>query len=251
MDDAMRALPLEGASNFRDLGGYAAGNGMRVRWRRLFRSDQLSALTQADAQALARLGLARTIDFRGQEERSAQPYALPRVRQLPLPIEPTVVRRYRELAARGERFGVALADRLMRETYLGFVADDAPQFAQFFEQLLQDDAPLVFHCTAGKDRTGFAAALLLLALGVGREQVMQDYLLTNRLYRRPPPPAQDDTTRAVHEVIWGVRAEYLQSALAAVDQGSGGLQGYLQGRLGLSDAARARLAALYLEAPPR
>lgn len=99
----MRAVPLAGASNFRDLGGYAAGNGMRVRWRRLFRSDQLSALTPADTHALASLGLARTVDFRGQEERAAQPYSLPRVRQLPLPIEPTVVRRYRELAARGAR----------------------------------------------------------------------------------------------------------------------------------------------------
>lgn len=251
MGDFSRALTLDGASNFRDLGGYGAADGRRLRWRTLFRSDHLAALTPQDTAQLAQLGLARAVDFRGREERAAQPYELASVRYQSVPIEPTVVRRYRELVARGERLDVAQAERLMRETYLGFVADDAPQFGAFFAQLLEGDAPLVFHCTAGKDRTGFAAALLLLALGVGREQVMQDYLLTNRLYRRPPPPAQDETTRAVHDVIWGVRAEYLQSALAALDQGPGGLQGYLQGRLGLSAAARARLAALYLEAPPR
>ena len=251
MTESERALPLAGASNFRDLGGYGAADGRRVRWRRLFRSDHLAALTPHDTDVLARLRLARVVDFRGREERAAQPYELPAVRYRAVPIEPTVVRRYRELAARGERLDVAHAERLMVDTYQGFVADDAPQLAEFFEQLLADDAPLVFHCTAGKDRTGYAAALLLLALGVPREAVMQDYLLTNRLYRKPPPPGDDATTRAVHEVIWGVRAEYLQTALDAMEREHGGVQAYLRQRLKLSEAGHRRLAELYLEAPLR
>jgi len=251
MDEPSRALPLAGASNFRDLGGYAALDGRRVRWRRLFRSDHLAALTDHDARTLAALGLARAVDFRGEQERAAQPYALSAVRYRAVPIEPTVVRRYRELAARGERLDAAGAEQLMVEIYRGFVADDAPQLTEFFEQLLADDAPLVFHCTAGKDRTGYAAALLLLALGVPRDAVMQDYLLTNRLYRKPPPPGDDAATRAVHDVIWSVRAGYLQTALDAMEREHGGVQGYLRQRLKLTEAARQRLAALYLEAPTR
>lgn len=251
MTESERAVPLAGASNFRDLGGYVAADGQRVRWRRLFRSDHLAALTSEDTVLLAQLQVARAVDFRGREERAAQPYALPGVRYQSVPIEPTVVRRYRELAARGERLDEAHARQLMLDTYLGFVADDAPQMTEFFAQLLGDDAPLVFHCTAGKDRTGLAAALLLLALGVPREVVMQDYLLTNRLYRRPPPPADDATTRAVHEVVWGVRAEYLQTALDAMEREHGGIEGYLRQRLKLTEAARRQLARLYLQAPTR
>lgn len=250
MTESERALALSGASNFRDLGGYAAADGRHVRWRTLFRSDHLAALTPADRAVLADLHLARAVDFRGREERLAQPYELPDVRYQAVPIEPTVVRRWRELAARGERIDAVGAERLMRDTYRGFVADDAMQLAEFFDQLLADDAPLVFHCTAGKDRTGYAAALLLLALGVPRDAVMRDYLLTQQLYRMPPAPFDDPVTRATHEVIWGVRPEYLQAALADIDGSPGGLAGYLQQRLKLGGAALERLRALYLRARP-
>lgn len=251
MNASERALPLVGASNFRDLGGYAAADGRQVRWRRVFRSDHLADLTPGDVAVLARLPLARVVDFRGDQERAAQPYALPAVRYQAVPIEPTVVRRYRELVQRGEQLDAAHAERLMVDTYLGFVADDAPQLTEFFDQLLAGDAPLVFHCTAGKDRTGYAAALFLLALDVPRDVVMQDYLLTNRLYRKPPAPADDPLTRAVHDVIWGVRAAYLQAALDAIDREHGSVQGYLRQRLKLSGAAQERLADLYLSAPTR
>lgn len=251
MNASERALPLAGVSNFRDLGGYAAADGRQVRWRRVFRSDHLAGLTPDDVALLARLPLARVVDFRGDEERRAQPYALAAVRYRAVPIEPTVVRRWRELAARGEPLDEAHARTLMVDTYLGFVADDAPQMREFFDVLLADDAPLVFHCTAGKDRTGYAAALFLLALGVPREVVMHDYLLTNALYRMPPSPAPDAATRAVHEVIWSVRGEYLQAALSAMDKEEGGVQAYLRKRLGLGDAALRQLAALYLQPPVR
>lgn len=248
---ALRALPLSGASNFRDLGGYLGADGRRLRWRHLFRSDHLAALTPQDTDVLKGLGLARAVDLRGQEERTAQSYVLPAVRYLSVPIEPTVVRRYRELTARGERFDVAQAQALMLETYRAFVADDAPQFAELFAQLLDEDSPLVFHCTAGKDRTGFAAALILLALGVSRQDVMHDYLLTNRLYRRPAPPRDDAVSRAVHEVVWSVRPEYLQVAFDEIDREHGGVGGYLERRLGLRAPARQRLAQLYLEPQPQ
>jgi len=134
----------------------------------------------------------------------------------------------------------------MQDTYRSFVHDYAPRFAQLFQLLLDSQDPLVFHCTAGKDRTGWAAALLLTALGVDEDTVMQDYLLTNQLYQRPattfaPMPAE------VMDVLWRVQASYLAAATDMVRADFGGMEGYLRDALGIDSAARERLAALYLE----
>lgn len=249
MQDFSRTLSLTGASNFRDLGGYRGLDGRTVRWRRLFRSDHLAALTPQDAQVLAGVGLTRSVDFRGLVESAAQSYALPQVRYHALPIEPTVVQRAKELAVAGQQITAPVAVGLMQDTYRAFVSDNAQQFAGLFEQLLAEDSPLVFHCTAGKDRTGFAAALILLALGVSREVVMQDYLLTNALYRRPAGLVSS-APQEVLNVIWRVQEDFLEAALQAVDQDHGGVQRYLERRLGVDDAARSRLAQLYLQPSP-
>lgn len=246
MDDFSRSLSLAGASNFRDLGGYAGRDGRIVRWRRIFRSDHLAGLTPQDAHVLAELGVARAVDFRGRVESSALSYALPDVRYYALPIEPTVVQRAKEMAQTGQRMTEPKAVELMQDTYRAFVSDNAAQFAGLFEQLLAEDTPLVFHCTAGKDRTGFAAALILLALGVDRDVVMQDYLLTNGLYRRPES-LKSSAPEEVLNVIWRVREDFLQAALQAVDRDHGGVQRYLERRLGVDEAARRRLADLYLQ----
>jgi len=243
-----RSVALSGASNFRDLGGYAGLDGRTVRWRRLFRSDHLAALTPEDTRALSGLGLARALDLRGTQERAAQAYALPDVRYHALPIEPVVAQRAQEMAATGQAMDAALARRLMHDTYRAFVADNAAQFAALFEHLLQDDSPLVFHCTAGKDRTGFAAALILRALGVPQDVVLHDYLLTNGLYRRPAV-LQGSAPPEVLDVIWRVQADFLQAAFDALEQEHGSLQRYLERALRLDEAARARLAQLYLQAP--
>jgi len=243
-----RALALEGLTNFRDLGGYPGLQGRPVKWRRLFRSDQLGALTPADQQRLAELGIARAVDFRGMHERAAQPYTLPGVTQYALHVEPMVVQRVQELLQKGSAPTPAETVRLMQDTYRAFVHDNAPRFAELLQLLLASDAPLVFHCTAGKDRTGFAAALILLALGVPRAVVMQDYLLTNALYR-PPFLASSSTPREVLEVIWFVREDFLDAALRLIDAEYGGPEPYLERVLGLNAAARAKLAQLYLQPP--
>lgn len=246
LDAFSRSLNLTGATNFRDLGGYAGQDGRPVRWRRLFRSDHLAGLTPQDADVLASLGLVRAVDFRGEQERAALAYALPNVAYHPLAIEPTVVQRAKAMALAGETLTPAIAVDLMRDTYRAFVADNTPQFAALFAHLLDSDAPLVFHCTAGKDRTGFAAALILLALGVPRGVVMDDYLLTNGLYRRPAGLAG-----AAHEdvlaVLWRVQADFLEAALEAVERDHGGVDRYLAQRLGVGATEQARLAQLYLQ----
>ena len=242
-----RSLPLTGASNFRDLGGYIGHDGRAVKWRRLFRSDHLAALTPQDQTLLAELGVARTIDFRGKAESAAHSYALPGVAYHPLVIEPTVVQRAMELARAGHHLTAQDAVGLMQQTYRGFVYDNAPRFAELFRLLLASDAPTVIHCTAGKDRTGFAAALILLALGVPRDVVMHDYLLTNALYQRPPGMGSH-APEEVLRVLWRVQEEFLDAALHMVDNDYGGLQTYLVDVLGVDAAAQKELAGRYLQA---
>lgn len=245
--DPTRSLPMAGATNFRDLGGYAGLDGRVVKWRRIFRSDHLAGLTATDQALLAELGVSRAIDFRGKAEGAAHAYAIPGVAYHPLVIEPTVVQRALELQATGRTLTAQDAVGLMQQTYRGFVHENAPRFAELFRLLLASDAPTVFHCTAGKDRTGFAAALILLALGVPRDTVMQDYLLTNNLYRRPPGMGSH-APEEVLAVLWRVQEEFLDAALHMVDQDYGGVQTYLVEVLGVDAAAQRQLAGLYLQA---
>ncbi len=242
-----RVLPLQGTSNFRDLGGYRAADGRTLRWRRLYRSAHLGGLTPADHALLHERGVARAFDFRGIEERAAAPYGWPGLQQHPLPIEPTVVQRMQDLVAAGRALTAELVAGLMRDLYRDLVNDRSQRFAELFEHLLAADTPAVFHCTAGKDRTGVAAALLLLALGVPRDVVRHDYLLSNDLYRRPPTPPSETPPDAL-AVLWRVQQGFLDAALQAIDDDHGGIDRYLADRIGLGEAARARLAARYLDA---
>jgi protein-tyrosine phosphatase len=242
-----RSHPRTGATKFRDLGGYIGHGGQPVKWRRIIRSDHLAGLTAQDHALLAELGVARAIDFRGQAESAAFAYALPGIAYHPLAIEPTVVQRALELQRTGRQLTAQDAVGLMQDTYRGFVHDNAPRFAELFNLLLASDAPTVFHCTAGKDRTGFAAALILLALGVPRDVVMQDYLLTNTLYRRPEGMGSH-APEEVLAVLWRVQEEFLNAALHMVDNDFGGVQAYLVDVLGVDAAAQKELAGKYLQA---
>jgi protein-tyrosine phosphatase len=241
-----RSLNLTGASNFRDLGGYVGLDGRPLHWRKLFRSDHLAALTPADQAVLTDLGLSRAYDFRGVIERAAVPYDLAGVASHSLPIEPTVVQRMKDLLETGHRLTAQETVALMQETYRAFVSDNGPRFADLFNHLLASDTPLVFHCTAGKDRTGFAAALILMALGVPRPVVMQDYLLTNELLRIESAPAYG-VPREVMQVLWRVQEDFLDAALHAVDADHGGVEKYLKTALGVGPLERKRLAELYLQ----
>lgn len=242
-----RSIVLSGASNFRDLGGYAGAGGRTLKWRHLFRADHLAALTPADQARLAALGIVRSADFRGASERAAQAYALPGVTTHTLDIEPTLIQQALQLQRQGQEMTPAQAVRLMQDTYRSFVTENAPRFAQLFELLLDSDAPLVFHCTAGKDRTGFAAALVLLALGVPRAVVMQDYLLTNALYRPPSDWGDAHSTPPALQVLWRVQEDFLEAALHGVEVEYGGIASYLERALRLNAAAQQRLAQLYLQ----
>lgn len=246
MQTPSRSLQLSGASNFRDLGGYTGRDGRTLRWRRLFRSDHLAALTQDDIVELSRHGLARVCDFRGEAERAPLLCAMPGLSVHFLPIEPTVVQGMNDLLAAGHQLTAHDTVRLMEHTYRAFVHDNATAYAEFFRLLLEGDVPLVFHCTAGKDRTGFAAALILLSLGVSRQVVMQDYLLTNDFFRMPHSP-NSRLPQEVLQVLWRVQEGFLDAALHAVDTGYGGVKQYMEQALGIGPKEQDRLAALYLQ----
>ncbi|MBL8341478.1 MAG: tyrosine-protein phosphatase [Rubrivivax sp.] len=242
-----RVIALGGASNFRDLGGYVGRDGRRLRWRRLFRSDHLGGLSAEDHAVLAQLGVRAALDFRGVEERAAAPYVVPGLAQHALSIEPTVVQRMQEVESGGRELTGAIVEGLMRELYRRMVKHQAPRFREFFGHLLRAEGPLVFHCTAGKDRTGVAAALFLLALGVPRDSVFADYLLTNEVYR-PPWAPRPGIAPEVLRALWGVQESYLATVFDVIDAEPGGAQAYLRRQIGLDDEAVQALAARYLEA---
>lgn len=245
-----RSIALQGTTNFRDLGGYVGADGRTLRWRTLFRSDHLADLSAQDLQQLQALGVARAVDFRGEDERAAHGYQWPGLEQRALTIEPTVVQRAFALLQQGHHLTVEETVVLMQDTYRSFVIDNAGRFISLFHMLLESDQPMVFHCTAGKDRTGWAAALILLALGVSREVVEQDYLLTNQLYRRPAELATKTAQtipQEVLDVLWRVQMPFLDSAFALAEAHYGTMDRYLSEALGVDDAARVKLASMYLK----
>ena len=245
-DLSRRHIPLHGASNFRDLGGYVGHEGRPLKWRKIFRSDHLAALNPQDLAQLKTLGIARSFDFRGVQESQAQFYEWPNIQRYSLSIEPTVVQRLQAQHLTGKPLTAADALDAMQTTYRDFVRSDSHRFAQLFEHLLEKPDPLLFHCTAGKDRTGLAAALVLSALGVSEADIWKDYLLTNQLYKRNNTGAHT-LSPDVLKIVWEVQESFLKASLEVIHQDHGGMHNYLVQTLGLTPAALQKLRATYLD----
>jgi len=245
-DLSQRHIALTGASNFRDLGGYVGHQGRTVKWRKIFRSDHLAKLSPNDLLLIQSLGIQRSFDFRGVQESQAQAYDWPDIQRHSLSIEPTVVQRLQAQHLSGKPLTAADALDAMQTAYRDFVRVDSGRFAQLFEHLLDQPDPLLFHCTAGKDRTGLAAALVLYALGVSETDIWRDYLLTNQLYKRNSIGA---TALApdVLKIVWEVQESFLQASLEEIQATYGRVQNYLSDQLGLTPAALLRLQSLYLD----
>ncbi|HWK44542.1 MAG TPA: tyrosine-protein phosphatase [Stellaceae bacterium] len=240
-DNPDRLIVLEGATNFRDLGGYATDEGRTLRWGMVYRADGLGRLTDRDHDRLAGLGIRSVVDFRCDAERARLPNRLPTDlagRTHHLSIEPG--RRDVLLAHLDAKTAKPEHGRdHMIDVYRSFPIEHAAQFRRFFELLLDDEAvPLVFHCAAGKDRTGFAAALFLMALGVHAETVRADYLLTNRHWRNVSPGLLPPDVLAP---IIAADLDYLDAGLAAIDHAHGSIDAFFEQCLGLDAGNRARL----------
>lgn len=238
---AERLVPLEGTMNFRDLGGYLTGGGRRVRWGLLYRSDAFGSTTERDRDYLVALGVQAVHDFRHSSERERNPNLLPDGMA------------FHSWAIGGDAAEVFDLVEFMRERgaaqfgidgtvqiYTTMLEEHAPAFGALFTHLADDGAlPAVFHCTAGKDRTGLAAALLLSVLGVADDIVLDDYELTTT-YRSAHRIAQlaprlEAAGIDVEEVrpFLSAPREVLVRALAHLRERYGSIEGYLTGPAGV------------------
>ncbi len=258
-DARERGLPLEGATNFRDFGGYRAAEDRVVRWGQLYRSGQLSKLSDADRGAIGALGLDRIIDLRDVEELERAPSALlPRERErvVNLGLYPGSAGAYREKLLTGDA-SASLMTEMMFQINRDLARDHHAEYAALLREVARADGPILIHCAAGKDRTGFGVAMLLFALGVSRDEVMDDYLLSRthfdadgvlveqqRIYEeRGAPPIPREVLRPL------VDADplYLGSALEEAEAICGSIDAYLEGPLRCGPAERARLRERLLE----
>jgi protein-tyrosine phosphatase len=242
-------VPLEGGSNFRDLGGYRTADGRIVRRGAVFRSAHLGALTTADCAALGKLGVRTIVDLRGVNEAAETPHRLDGVdcRIVGAHIEPGIGDKIRHAIDDG-RATPFLMMQYLTDHYRDYPRRCTPGFRTLFATLSdRRHRPLVFHCTAGKDRTGFASALLLTLLGVPWDTVVEDYLRTNELWigHVGRYPELDMDTRAA---IIEARRPYLEAAFEVVSADFGGAETFAEKALGLDSAARERLKAELLEA---
>lgn len=246
----IRVLPLQGGRNFRDLGGYRTADGHRVKWGLLYRSGQMHDLTPADYAYLQKLGIRTVCDFRDTRERTGEPSQWP-AGQAPKILSDDYTLDMGGIMPPGDpsTWTRAQVVTAMTASYPKLLDQFQRQYARMFAELLAGHAPLAFHCTAGKDRTGAAAALLLSALGVPRATVIDDYLLSNQ--HMAPMPAHPTGFWAklspeAAQAIAGVDRRYIDAVFAVTDRHPGGTMGYLKDELGLGAAEIAKLRALYL-----
>lgn len=255
MDRVNREIILEGSFNFRDLGGYQTPEGYSVKRGQLFRSGNLSKLTEKDMELIVRLGIKNICDLRREDEIGRYPdpiFTDTRWNHIPVNPDRNVVSQVGDLGESSPNLNEPgeLLIYLNRKmvSYSG-------TFRKVFEILLEEpQAPMLFHCMAGKDRTGAVATLILSALGVSRDVIEEDYLYTNSTldrmkahfaglesYNRKP------VDQAVLDAMFEARLEYLHAFYDEVEKGYGSMDSYLKEAIGLTDRNISKLKAYLLE----
>jgi protein-tyrosine phosphatase len=248
-----RIVALERGHNFRDLGGYRTADGRRVRRGIVFRSGTMADLTEADVERLSRLGIVCICDLRTTSERAKHPTSWH---------DETKVRLFARdydhstgsLASLTLGDGEAVRSR-MTSLYRKLHEEQRDAYAELFDRLLCGDVPLVFNCAAGKDRTGVAAAMILSALGVPRETIVEDYVLSDRfaeplfnlLCRNPRYGLTPDTPRETWLPMTRALPEYIETMLDTLIESYGSVEAYLHRELGVDRASIDRLRDALLE----
>jgi protein-tyrosine phosphatase len=257
MTRAERTLRMDGVHNVRDYGGYSCSRG-RLRRNRLFRSGHHVNASDADCLRIDALGLAAVIDLRGVAERQAAPCRRgsgfsARVVSADEETSGLAPHLHAARQASSGPMDLSAAQAAMIKAYRGMPFRPALQrlFTRYFQTLADVSGPSLVHCAAGKDRTGLAVALLHLALGVHRDDVVHDYLLTNTASgaeRQRREGAElvramygADVSDEVVAALMGVDTCYLEAALQAIEAESGSLENYLVHALSLDTAMRERL----------
>ncbi len=249
---AQRDVPLEAGTNFRDMGGYRAADGRRVRWGRLFRSGHTAGLSERDRDIVAALDIRVCCDFRREDEHRLEPTRLPAsTRVVGLTVSPGSTTSFFEQGVPGGA-GPAEMAAFMEEINREFVRHHAPQFRRMLGELLAlEDGGFMINCAAGKDRTGFGAAMILAALGVAEDDIVADYLLSERYFpieremervlRKYGAYSERQLDPALVRPMMETRREYIAAALAQIRDDYGSLERFLDEALGVAAPERREL----------
>jgi protein-tyrosine phosphatase len=252
--------------NLRDLGGHQTRDGATVRTGLVYRADQLHPVSAADMKLLAGLGLRQVIDLRTASERDARPDQVPpgvTVRHIDVLADTRTpgLDGFEVLLAQPTRANALLGggkiDQVLEGVYRGFVSSPGAcrGFGDLFSTMARpDEAPLLFHCATGKDRTGWAAAVFLTLLDVPEDTVIEDYLRSNAFILPHYAPLIDRFAAAGGErdiltTVFGVKRAHLDAAFAEMTERHGTVERYFADGLGVDAESQARLRAMYLEPP--
>jgi len=256
-----RVLDLQGVHNFRDYGGYAVAGGGRLKRGILWRSGQHHGATDDDLHKIGELGLMAVFDLRGSKERTTHPCRRPAgfAATVHFPEEPSERHAPHIAAAQTTKQRDAASTReSMRRNYgsIAFRPELVAMIRRYLAELAEANGASLVNCMAGKDRTGITVAALHLATGVHRDDVIEDYLLTNTagdVEARIAAGAETIKviTGAMDEdvlrILMGVEAEYLEGAFRTMEERHGSIEGYLGEVLGADAALRDRLKAALVE----
>jgi protein-tyrosine phosphatase len=254
---------LAGVRNFRDVGGLPTVDGRRVRHGVLFRSGHLAHATQDDAAFLASLGLHTIFDFRNAADQKLEgpDVELPGVRNVNLPLsDPADGAEFWKMVRDGDldQLRTILADGRgadrMIASYRMIITQRTAEHSQVLRSLAEDSVPALMHCAAGKDRAGLSIAVTLLALGVERDAILDDYLKSNAKHRRykvhrsnPSASAYSPEVMELLDPLFDARAEYLTAAFETIEETWGGVEAYLAQGLGITPETRERLQERLLD----
>ena len=262
-------IPMEGGRNFRDMGGYTTADGRTLKKGQLYRSGVLHHLTEADYQTIEQLDIGTVVDLRATEERHSEPteWQAGNINMLTWDYEMNLDGND-ALFTRLAQPGVTAQDAelVMAEMYRDMVSQQRPHYAAMFEELATSGDALLFHCSAGKDRTGIAAALVMTALGMDRDTVMADFTLSEAILTDPrfanSAPALDeqmsDEQNAQYAALaqlpqpaiaalMGTRPIYLETAFDEMTKQYGSVDAYIKDGLGVSEEEIAALRGRLLE----
>jgi protein-tyrosine phosphatase len=238
-----RLLPMDGAFNTRELGGYKTTDGKSVKWGMLFRSDKLSDLSENDELYLQSLGIKRIVDFRSEGEKTEDPNIIPEgINYIETPINVDGAMRSKiEAVLKGETKKEIKS--FLVDANKEFVTNYTSVYEDFLRGLIDEDGPTLFHCTAGKDRAGFAAAITLIALGVSKEDVIEDYMKTN-IFTKDKIDEMIDKIKLMSlyqadaeilRPLIGVERIYIETAFKTAEEKYGSLENFIREGLNISD----------------
>ena len=247
-----RHVDLEGVVNFRDLGGIQTDSGKSLVWGKIYRSGKLSGLTESDFLTLDSLGIRSVVDFRSQGEVQSEPDSFGdgvSYYHLPIGDDNWTTGDFMSTLARIPADSI---EEMMVSLYSRIPLEWSEQYKAFF-RIISDTSnlPLVFHCTAGKDRTGMASAMLLTILGIEDEIVRNEYELSN-YYRFEENQSyltmmeQSGISLEIARGLMGVKGKYLDAVFGEISEQHGSLEEYFSTALELSEEEKDNLRAIYL-----